>query len=58
MYGGGIRVESGTLKITAGTITGNKATRGGGVAYKSAVTYSKTGGTISGNTPTDVEIVG
>ena len=48
--GGGIYVESGSLTLESGSITGNKTLKdGGGVYVGSGCTFTLSGGTISGN---------
>ena len=55
-YGGGIRVANGsTLLFKSGRVTYNSCTGstacGGGIWVNSGATYTKTGGTLSNNTP-------
>ncbi|MBR4174719.1 MAG: hypothetical protein IKR56_05215 [Lachnospiraceae bacterium] len=47
-YGGGVRIEGGTLNMYGGNITGNKATYGGGIYIKSGE-FVMDGGMISDN---------
>lgn len=49
-YGGGLHVEGSEVNMTGGTITGNKAKKGGGVHVTAESKFMMTGGTISGNT--------
>ena len=49
--GGAIRVQSGTLYLQGGTITGNRCQRGAGVYVQGAMVM--TGGKICGNTATN-----
>lgn len=49
--GGAIRVQSGTLYLQGGTITGNRCQRGAGVYVEGAMVM--TGGKICGNTATN-----
>ena len=49
--GGGIYVESGSLTLESGSITGNKTLKdGGGVYVGSGCTFTMKGGSITGNT--------
>ena len=47
--GGGIYVESGSLTLESGSITGNKTLKDGGGVYVDGGTFTLSGGTISGN---------
>jgi len=53
--GGGIFQSGGTVNISAGVITGNTATRGGGVYVSAAAVgaFNMTGGSITNNHATD-----
>jgi hypothetical protein len=52
--GGGIE-NSGTLSLRSGGVTGNRASgQGGGVFNAKAAHFEQTGGTVSGNQPTDI----
>ena len=46
--------NDGKLTILSGNVTGNSARDGGGVFNTKVSVYSKTGGSVSGNTPNDV----
>jgi hypothetical protein len=53
ILGGGVYVYNGTFEMAGGTVTDNTAAegRGGGVYVYSTGTFTKTGGTIHGDTP-------
>ena len=48
--GGGIYVDGGTVTMTGGAISGNKAKSGGGVYLTNGATFTMTGGKITENT--------
>ncbi len=48
-YGGGVSVNSGSFTMAGGTISGNSADYGGGVAVTNSGTFTMTGGIIEKN---------
>jgi len=55
--GNGSGIENkGTLNLRSGSVTGNRATgQGGGIFNTKAAHFEQTGGTVSGNQPTDID---